>query len=180
MVKCPRCGYENSSSATYCDNCAYLLTDHNGKRVGNNKRTNSWNIGMAKKIVIVMGIIVVALLLFSFIYNISQPDNKTALNVITDDGSDKHIASYPYYAVVDYDGSWVSKMGDPNYLVSQSDSGRKSFLLDCAPWERVAIEAQKEDSGDGNLTIQLLKDGKVVAENSTTSANGKVALYYNY
>ena len=180
MVKCPRCGYENSASATYCDNCAYLLTDQNGNRLNNNKRNKGWNIGIAKKIVIVMGIIVVALLLFSFIYNSSQPDNSTALNVITDDGSNKHLSSYPYTAVIDYDGSWYSKMGDPNYLVEQSDYGHKSYILDCASWERVAIEAQKEDYGDGTLTIQLLKNDKVVAENSTANANGKVSLYYNY
>ena len=33
MVKCPRCGYENSSSAVYCDNCAYLLSDADGIKI---------------------------------------------------------------------------------------------------------------------------------------------------
>ena len=72
MVKCPRCGYENSSTAVYCDNCAYLLTDANGNRINNSKRTSSWNIGFAKKVAIILGIIAISLLLFSFIYNITQ------------------------------------------------------------------------------------------------------------
>ena len=96
MVKCPRCGYENSATATYCDNCAYLLTDHKGNRLNNNKRTSSWNMGVAKKIVIVLGIVVIALLLFSFVYNNSQPSSEEALNVITDNGSLNHSDSYPY------------------------------------------------------------------------------------
>lgn len=104
-----------------------------------------------------MGIIVIALLLFSFIYNNSQPSPEDSLNVITDNGTVNHSSSYPFTAVVKYDGTWYSKMGDPNYLVDQSGSGEKMFLLDCAPWERVSIMAQKEDYGDGELTIELLK-----------------------
>ena len=152
MVKCPRCGYENSATATYCDNCAYLLTDHKGNRLNNAKRTSSWNMGIAKKIVIVLGIVVVALLLFTFVYNTSQPSS----------------------------GSWFSKMGDPNYLVDETGSGQKRVLLDCASWERVHIMAQKEDTGEGNLTIQLLKNGKVVAQNSTTNTTGSIEINYNY
>ena len=180
MVKCPRCGYENSATATYCDNCAYLLTDHKGNRLNNNKRTSSWNMGVAKKIVIVLGIVVIALLLFSFVYNNSQPSSEEALNVITDNGSLNHSDSYPYTAVVKYDGSWFSRMGDPNYLVDEAGTGQKRVLLDCASWERVHIMAQKEDAGEGNLTIQLLKNGNVVAQNSTTNATGSIEINYNY
>ena len=179
MVKCPRCGYENSPSSTYCDNCAYLLTDERGNRTNNNKRT-SWNIGIAKKIVIVLGIVVIALLLFSFIYNNSQPSSEDSLNVITDNGSVNHASSYPYVAVIKYDGSWYARMGDPNYLVEQAGFGEKKFTLDCASWERVSIQAQKQDYGEGDLTIQLLRNGNVVAENSTTNASGNVVIHYNY
>lgn len=179
MVKCPRCGYENSASSTYCDNCAYLLTDQNGNRL-NSRKSKGWGSGVAKKIIIVMFIIVIALLLFSFIYNTTQPDNETSLNVITDDGNNHHVSSYPYTAVVEYDGYWYGKMGDPNYLVEQSGSGRGKMLLDCAAWERVHIEAQKQDSNDGPLTIKLYKNDQVVAENSTTAVGGSVSINYNY
>ena len=67
MVKCPRCGYENSSSSIYCDNCAYRLSDSKGNRINNSRRNNSWNMGIGKKIVIVLGIIIVTFLLFSVI-----------------------------------------------------------------------------------------------------------------
>ena len=179
MVKCPRCGYENSASSMYCDNCAYLLTDQNGNTT-NNKKAKGWNIGIAKKIVIVLGIVIIALLLFSFIYNNSQPSSQESLNVITDDGSVGHSSSYPYVAVIKYDGNWYARMGDPNYLSEQVGYGEKKFTLDCASWERVAITAQKDDYGEGNLTIQLLRNGDVVAENSTTEATGSINIHYNY
>ena len=180
MVKCPRCGYENSSSSVYCDNCAYRLEDSNGNRINNTKRESSWNMGMGRKIIIVLSIVVIALLLFSLVYNFTQPTNQEALNVITDDGSHHQSSSYPYKAVIKYEGSWYAEMGDPNYLVKESGYGTKVTTLDCAAWERVAIDAQKQDYGEGELKIQLLKNGEVVAEQSTTNATGRLVINYNY
>ena len=180
MVKCPRCGYENSSSSMYCDNCAYPLRDSDGKKNTLTKRDSGWKLGTGKKIIIVLGIIVIALLLFSLVYNSSQPSKDEKLNVITDNGSVPQSSSYPYRAVISYEGDWYSEMGDPNYLVHESGNGKKSFTLDCASWERVSIEAQKEDAGSGELKIQLLRNGDVVAENSTTSETGNVVINYNY
>ena len=178
MVKCPRCGYENSATSMYCDNCAFLLTDQHGNRY--DKKPNSWSMGIAKKIFIVLGIIIIALLLFSFISDSSQPDEKSSLNVITDNGSLNHSSTYPFVAVIKYSGNWYAKMGDPNYLVEKSGIGEDRITLDCASWDKVYVEAQKDDSGEGELSIQLLRNGKVVAENSTTNATGKIVISYNY
>lgn len=180
MVKCPRCGYDNPSSSLYCDNCAYLLADSKGKRINNTKRGKSWNMGIGKKIVIVLGIIIIAFLLFSFVYNNTQPDDQESLNVITDDGSHLQSSSYPYTVVIDYDGDWSAEMGDPNYLVHESGYGKKSFVLDCAAWDRISIDAQKTDYGEGELKVQLQKNGAVVAEESTTNSTGNVVVNYNY
>lgn len=180
MVKCPRCGYENPSSSIYCDNCAYLLADSNGKRINNARRESSWNMGLGKKIVIVLGIIVIAFLLFSFVYNNTQPSYQESLNVITDDGSNYQTSSYPYKAVIKYEGSWYAEMGDPNYLVKESGYGSKTYTLDCAAWDRIAIDVQKQDWGEGELTVQLLKNGEVVEEKSTTNYTGHLVINYNY
>ena len=179
MVKCPRCGYENSSNAVYCDNCAYILTNTNGNRTNNTKRKNGWDIGIAKKIVIVLGIIIIALLLFSFIYNNTQPSHNETLNIITDDGSIHKTASYPYVAVIDYEGSWYAEMGNPNYLVKKSGYGPKNFTLDCASWDRVAIDAYKTDYAERDFKVQLLKNGEVVDEKSTTNVTGRLVINYN-
>lgn len=169
MVKCPRCGYENATSSVYCDNCAYLLA-RKDYRTGNTKKQRPWSVGIAKKIVIVLGIIIIAFLLFSFAFNNSQPSNNDSLNVIYDDGSHHPSSTYPFKAVIKSDGNWFAKMGDPNYLVEKTGSGDNTFLLDCASWDDVEITAEK-NSGE-NLTIQLLRNGKVVAENSTTGGSG--------
>ena len=54
------------------------------------------------------------------------------------------------------------------------------YTLDCAAWERVSIDAQKQDYGEGELKVQLIRNGEVVAENSTTDPNGRVVINYNY
>ena len=69
-------------------------------------------------------------------------------------------------------------MGDPNYLVEKSGSGTNTFSLDCASWDDVKVVAQKY-GGEGELTIKLLRNGEVVAENSTTSGSGSVSIFYN-
>lgn len=180
MVKCPRCGYENHSSSVYCDNCAYRLADSDGNRINYTRRESSWNMGFGKKIVIVLGIIVVAFLLFSFVYNNTQPSYQESLNVVTDDGSHLQTSSYPYKVVIKYEGSWYAEMGDPNYLVKESGYGTKTFTLDCAAWDRIAVDVQKQDYGDGQLTVQLLKNEEVVAEQSSSNATGHLVINYNY
>ena len=180
MVKCPRCGYNNPSSSVYCRNCDYRLEDSDGKRINNTKRESSWNMGLGKKIVIVLSIVVIAFLLFSLIYNITQPTYQESLNVITDDGSSQFSSTYPFKAVIQYDGSWYAEMGDPDYLVTDVGQGSKKVTLDCTAWDKVSFSAQKQDYGEGELKIQLLKNDEVVAENSTTSTNGRVVINYNY
>ena len=180
MVKCPRCGYENSSSSIYCDNCAYRLSDSKGNRINNSRRNNSWNMGIGKKIVIVLGIIIVTFLLFSVIYNNTQPTSQDSLSIVADDGSNHQSSSYPYKAVIQYDGYWYAEMGDPNYLVKESGEGEKSFTLDCAAWDKIAIDVQKQDYGEGELTVQLLKNDEVIDEKSSTNATGHVIINHNY
>ena len=180
MVKCPRCGYENSSSSIYCDNCAYRLSDSKGNRINNSRQNNSWNMGIGKKIVIVLGIIIVTFLLFSVIYNNTQPTSQDSLSIVADDGSNHQSSSYPYKAVIQYDGYWYAEMGDPNYLITEAGQGREAISLDCSPWDNVVVDAQKYGSDDGELKVQLLRNGEVVAENSTTSPTGSVEVRYNF
>lgn len=180
MVKCPRCGYDNPDSTRYCRNCAYLLSDSKGNKISMVKRESSWNISLAKKIIIVLGIIILIYLLFTVVYNNTQPSNQESLNVITDNGSHLQSSSYPYKVVVHYDGSWYSQTGDPNYLVKKSESGNKTIPVDCAAWERVCVDVKKQDSGNGELKVQLIRNGDVVAQNSTNKTNGEVVIHYNY
>ncbi|WP_407374082.1 zinc ribbon domain-containing protein [Methanobrevibacter sp.] len=178
MVKCPRCGYENASSSVYCDNCSYLLQNSQAKTTTRNVKNGAWAVGMAKKIILVLGIIVVAFLLFSFINNHFQPTSDESLNIVADDGTQHQSSTYPYKAVINYNGNWYAKMGDPNYMIEETGHGMVTYSLDCAAWDDVEIEAEKYD-GEGELKIQLLRNGKVVAENSTTEELSSVSIAYD-
>ena len=82
MVKCPRCGHDNISSTTYCENSSYIL---NGSPTGQKK--GGWKMGTAKKIVLIIGIIAIALVLFSVINHFNQPTNEESLNVVVADNN---------------------------------------------------------------------------------------------
>lgn len=179
MVKCPRCGYENNDISVYCENCTYPIKNPQTAN-SNNKKDNGWNINTGKKIAIVLGIVVIALLLFSFIYNSTQPDNKSSLNVISADEKVQEGSNYPYQAHIIYNGTWSGKVGDPNYIREVSGRGDESYNLDCAPWDKVTMVIEKSDGSSNELKIELLKNGNVVAENSTTSSTGSVVINYNY
>ena len=123
---------------------------------------------------------VIALLLFSFIYNSTQLDNKSSLNVISADEKVQEGSNYPYQAHIIYNGTWSGKVGDPNYIREVSGRGDESYNLDCAPWDKVTMVIEKSDGSSNELKIELLKNGNVVAENSTTSSTGSVVINYNY
>ena len=123
---------------------------------------------------------IIALLLFSFIYNSTQPDNKSSLNVISADEKVQEGSNYPYQAHIIYNGTWSGKVGDPNYIREVSGRGDESYNLDCAPWDKVTMVIEKSDGSSNELKIELLKNGNVVAENSTTSSTGSVVINYNY
>lgn len=178
MVKCPRCGFENGGNDYYCENCTYPLKDPESSSLRKKER-DGWNISTGKKIAIVLGIIVIGLLLFSFIYNVSQPDNKSSLNVISAERNLQEGTSTPYQVNVIYNGSWVGKVGDPNYLQDVSGYQNNNYSLDCAAWDKVSVDIEKNDYSSNELKVQLLRDGKVVAENSTTDELGSVVINYN-
>lgn len=173
MVKCPRCGYENNPSSKYCVNCSYIL---NTQPTGQKK--SGWNMRTGKKIALIVGIIVIAFLLFSIINNYSHPTHKDSLNIIVADNNTQEGSSTPYQVKIIYNGTWYAEYGDPNYLQEKSGSGEIIIPLDCAAWDSVHVTVQKTDSSSQNLTVQLLRNGEVVAVNSTTNPSGSIKINY--
>ena len=173
MVKCPRCGYDNNSSSTYCANCSYILS---GSPTG--KSNKGWNLKTRNKIIIVFGIFVILFLVFSIVYEYSQPGNEETLNVIEADQNVQTGTAYPYQVRITYDGSWSGRVGNPEYLQQVSGFGDDTISLDCVSWDEVYVNIGKTDYSSFNLTVQLLRDGEVVAENSTNSTTGDIVLSY--
>ena len=77
-----------------------------------------------------------------------------------------------------YDGEWQGAAGDADSMNSISGSGEKTIDLEDANMI-VSANAQKQDGGSGELTIQILKDGKVLEEGSTDAEYGMAQITAN-
>ena len=74
------------------------------------------------------------------------------------------------------DGYWHGSVGVGSSQASYSGFGDKLINLDGDSSDIVAAAIQKQDSGDGKLKVEIIKDGKVVKDASTTSEYGVVSL----
>ena len=70
-----------------------------------------------------------------------------------------------------YDGEWQGAVGDIGSTKSISGSGDETIDLDNDATV-VSANAQKMDGGNSELTIQILKDGKVIEESNTDTEYG--------
>ena len=70
-----------------------------------------------------------------------------------------------------YDGEWQGAAGDLGSTNSISGTGEDTIDMDDDA-SIVSANAQKMDGGSGTLTIQILKDGKVVEEANTDAEYG--------
>lgn len=70
-----------------------------------------------------------------------------------------------------YDGSWQGALGTVGGQRSISGQGDSHLPVDNNA-SIVSGNAQKQDSGSGTLTVQILVDGEVIAEQSTSSEYG--------
>ena len=174
MVKCPRCGYENDSSSTYCVNWSYIL---DASPTGTERK--KWNLSTGKKVVLIVGIILIGFILFSFIHDVSKMYNNETLNVVEADSNVQSGSNYPYQINITYNGTWYGRVGDPNYLQEEQGSGNSRVSVNCVSWDRVSANISKGDQSSNLLRVQILRNGVVVAENSTSAPGGHVTVVYN-
>lgn len=74
-------------------------------------------------------------------------------------------------AVINYSGSWSGAISDNTGTRSISGDGNQTIQLGSDPGV-ISINAQKQDGGDGTLTVSIIKGGKTLATQSTNSAYG--------
>jgi hypothetical protein len=111
----------------------------------------------------------------------TEPANSNEANQgdsSTDDGSSEvnDDTSSPEFAVsVQYAGSWQGAVSVTGAGTSQSESisgtGAQTLGI-TGSVSIISINAQKQDDSSRQLTVQILQNGKVVSESSTTSAYG--------
>lgn len=176
MVRCPRCGYDNDLSDIYCRNCTYPLQDPKTNFKTKKQRDKSWNMGTGKKILLIVGIIVIAFLLFSIIYNVTQPSPQSSLNVVT--GLDKgYENSYtPFKVNISSGGNWYAEIGQQEKPQTISGTGNKILNLENPSWENITVKVTKIGSNPEPLSVQLIKNGKVIAEDTTNITDDTIIL----
>jgi len=75
-----------------------------------------------------------------------------------------------YEVQVNYDGEWQGSISAGGSSRSVQESGSETIEVDGSP-DIISANAQKQD-GSGELTIQILEDGEIVEETSTSAEYG--------
>lgn len=81
---------------------------------------------------------------------------------------------------VSYDGEWSGNVGSTASQRSVDGSGEETFEVDVEEsFDAVSAVFQKMDEGDGELVVEIVDGGEVVAEQSTTAEFGTVSVSYS-
>ena len=142
------------------------------------------NASTGKKILAVLLCCCVGLAIFGAIGGLIFPDSNTSDDYDYDDdilssgssGFDDGIGDSDIQIRITCDCDWHGRVGVGSSQASYSGSGDKLINLDGDSSEIVAAVVQKQDSGNGKLKVEIIKDGKVVKDASTTSEYGVVSL----
>lgn len=84
----------------------------------------------------------------------------------------------PFEVKVDYDGEWQGSISAGGSSQSVDGSGSDTIGVDGSP-SIISANAQKQDDSSSTLTIQILKDGEVVKEASTSAEYGMAQISYS-
>lgn len=76
-----------------------------------------------------------------------------------------------YQVRIQYRGEWSGSVGGDSSVRSVDGSGARTFDIEGDPFI-VSANAQKQDDSSDTLTVQILEDGEVVAERSTSAEYG--------
>lgn len=135
----------------------------------------------AKKAISIIGVCCIGILIIAAIggglssdKNTSPATTSTSSNNSNNDDTAKEDTTTNAKGVqihIIYDGDWQGAMGSGSSTKTISGTGETTLDVD-DPDFVVSANAQKMDSGSGKLTIQILKDGKVIEETDTDSEYG--------
>ena len=122
-----------------------------------------------KKVASVLVVCCIGIIIVAMIGGGLSPDQNTQTN--TNNSGSTSDASGVQVKVI-YDGEWSGAITKGDTSNSVSGSGEDTIDVNTTSFGVVSANAQKMDGGDGKLTIQIIKDGKVAKESSTTTEYG--------
>jgi hypothetical protein len=102
----------------------------------------------------------------------------TATTQSQDSGSSSDDSGSGYVVKISYDGEWSGTIGGEGSMRSVQGSGTETFEVSGNP-SIVVANAQKSDGGSGTLTIQIIKNGEVVKESTTSAQYGLAQVSYS-
>ena len=121
-----------------------------------------------KKVISILAVCCIGLIIIGMITGGGSPDKNTS--PINDGNNNVEQITGKQVKII-YDGEWSGAAGDVSSINSISGSGDETIdMPDDA--SLISANAQKQDGSSNELTIQILKDGKVVKESSTTAEYG--------
>jgi hypothetical protein len=77
--------------------------------------------------------------------------------------------------IIDYSGKWSGSYGDLTSSKSIEGSGTKTIAMN-NPEMCISASIQKKDDSNNKMTVKILKNGKVLEEESTAAAYGVVSV----
>ena len=123
----------------------------------------------AKKAISIIVVCCIGILIIAIIGGGLSHDKNTSPSTKSNDKSASSAQGKQIKII--YDGEWSGAAGDTGSVNSISGSGNKTIDVDNSA-HIVSANAQKQDASSSELTIQILKDGKVVKEASTSAEYG--------
>ncbi|WP_143823805.1 DUF6517 family protein [Halosegnis longus] len=96
----------------------------------------------------------------------------------SDSGSGGSGSESSFSVRVQYSGSWQGSIGTGGSTRTVEGSGSRTIQIDGSP-NIISANAQKQDDNSDTLTIQILNDGEVVKDASTSAAYGIAQISYS-
>ena len=126
----------------------------------------------AKKAISIIGVCCIGILIIAALGGGLSSDKNTSPATTTSNSQDTSNSQAKGVQIhIIYDGEWQGAMGSGGSTKTISGSGEDTLTID-DPDYVVSANAQKMDGGSGKLTIQIVKDGKVVEETDTDAEYG--------
>lgn len=128
----------------------------------------------AKKAISIIAVCCVAVFILAMIGGGTTPDKNTATT--TDDSTNDTVEQPKGVQVhIISDGSWSGSIGDLGGQSTYDGSGEDT--IDLGDAESVVSAAIQKQTGDSSeLKVEIIKDGKVIKEGSTTAEYGVVSV----
>ncbi len=109
-----------------------------------------------------------------------QPAEETETEAPEGESGDSGSSGDGYQVRVSYDGEWSGSFGSMGESRTVDGTGAKTIDIDMDDemLNMVSATVQKLEAGDGEMTVEILNDGEVVEEKSTSAEHGVVTISY--